>query len=341
MKWVLIIIGIIVATGVGLGIYRQANLSRHVVVVYTPTRDNFFTDINRLFEELHPDLKVQIVHASTTQLENRITSERDRPLGDVMFAGDLATYLQLKKHGLIQPIDIALAEKLPEGMKDPDKTWYAVYELPGVIFYNDNLIDAAHAPRDWGDLVLPKWRDAVLIRNPLHSGVARALYIALIQVWGEARAFEFFRQLDDQMEGNYAATNDRLLAAIIRGEAKISIMNEADIWIERNEKRYPLAVIYPQSGAFVTPEPVAMITGAPHPEAARKYMEFLMGFPALELASTRYYKRPARTDYPKKMLPPEIQKSVKALSVDWLDIGDQGTIWLQKWSDRVWHKKMP
>lgn len=341
MRTFFILMGMIVAAGLGFGIHRQMNLSRHVVVVYTPTRDNFFTDINHLFEELHPDIKVQTVHASTSQLEDRIHAEKDRPLGDVMFAGDLVTYLQLKEHGLIQPVDIIASDKLSAGMKDPDKTWYAVYELPGVIFYNDGLVDAAHAPRDWEDLIRPEWKDAVLIRNPLHSGVARALYIALIQVWGEARAFEFFRQLDAQLGGNYAATNDILLAAIVRGEAKISIMNEADIWIERNEKKYPLAVAYPSSGAFVTPEPVAMIAGAPHPESARKYMEFLMDFPALELASARYYKRPARTDYPKKKLPPEIQTPVKALPVDWLSIGDQGTAWLQKWSVEVWHKKIP
>lgn len=341
MRAFFILMGVIVAAGLGFGIHRQANLSRHVVVVYTPTQTHFFADINHLFETLHPDIQVQTVHASTTQLEERIHAEKDRPIGDVMFAGDLATYLQLKKCELIQPVEMSLSERLPAGMKDPDRTWYAVYELPGVIFYNDTLVDADRAPKDWEDLVRPEWKDAVLIRNPTQSGVARAFYMALIAAWGEARAFDFFRQLDRQMERNYAASNDKLMAAIVRGEAKISIMNEADIWIARNEKKYPLAVSYPASGAFVTPEPVAMIAGAPHPEAARKYMEFLMDFPALELAATRYYKRPARTDYPKQKLPAEIQRPVKALPVDWLAIGDQGTAWLQKWSDEVWHKKMP
>lgn len=339
MKPFFIMMAVIVGVGLGLGVYRQLNLSEHVVVVYTPTQDNFITDINRLFEELHPGLKVQTVHASTSQLEARIQAEREKPLGDVMFAGDLATYLQLKEHGLIQSVDIAISDKLPDGMKDSDKTWYAVYELPGVIFYNDRLVNAAHAPKDWDDLIKPEWKDAVLIRKPTESGVTRAFYMALISTWGEERAFNFFKRLDEQMNGTYAATNDKLLAAIIRGEAKVSVMNEADIWIVRNELRYPLSVAYPQSGAFVTPEPVAMIAGAPHPEAARKYMEFLMDFPALELASNRYYKRPARMDYPKKMLPLEIQAPVKALPVDWLSIGDHGTVWLQKWSDKVWHGK--
>jgi hypothetical protein len=34
-----------------------------------------------------------------------------------------------------------------------------------------------------------------------------------------------------------------------------------------------------------------------------------------------------------------LQTPVKALPVDWLAIGDQGTVWLQKWSEEVWHKK--
>ncbi len=341
MKTILGMTAVIVGLGIGFGVYRQANLYRHVVVVYTPSQSNFTADINRLFEEGHPGIKVQTVLASTTQLEDRIHAEKDHPLGDVMFAGDLATYLQLKKHGLIQPVNLADADKLPINMKDPDKTWHAVYELPGVIFYNDRLVDASRAPRDWEDMLRPEWKGDVLIRNPMHSGVARAFYMALIQAWGEVRAFDFFRKLDAQMDGNYAVSNDKLLGAVTRGEAKISIMNEADIWMARNEMRESLAVSYPLSGAFVTPEPVAMITGAPHPEAARKYMEFLMGFPALELASVRYYKRPARTDYPKQKLPPEIRAPVRALPVDWISIGDQGTAWLRKWSDEVRHKKTP
>lgn len=82
-----------------------------------------------------------------------------------------------------------------------------------------------------------------------------------------------------------------------------------------------------------------MIAGAPHPEAAKKYIDFILDFPAYEFAANKYYKRPARIDYPKDKLPKELQAPVKALPVDWLAIGDQGTVWLQKWSEEVWHKK--
>ncbi|PIR21212.1 MAG: hypothetical protein COV45_00265 [Deltaproteobacteria bacterium CG11_big_fil_rev_8_21_14_0_20_47_16] len=339
MKKLLVVLGLLVVVGVAVGIYRQSNVSKNVVVVYTPMFEGFISEINRLFEEQNPGITVQTVRASTTLLEDRIRSEKAKPLGDVMFAGDLTTYLQLKKHNLIQPYELSGSATIPTNMKDPDKTWYAVYQLPGIIFYNDKLVTPDQAPKDWEDLVKPEWKEAILIRNPTQSGVARAFYIALIKAWGEGKAFDFFQKLNDQMNGNYVASNDKLLGAIVRGEAKISVLNEADVWMARNEKSYPLAVAYPSSGAFVMPEPAAIIAGAPHLDAAKKYVEFLHTVPAMEFAANKYYKRPARTDYPKDKLPEEIRSPLKALPVDWLSVGDQGTVWLQKWSEDVWHKK--
>lgn len=341
MKKLLIGIGILVALGIGLGLYRQATVSKNVVVVYTPMFDGYMAGVNALFEAAHPGITVQTVRGSTTSLEDRIRSEKANPLGDVMFAGDLPTYLQLKKHGLIQPVELSNAAAIPANMKDPDKTWHAVYQLPGVIFYNNALITTEQAPRDWADLAAPEWKGSVVIRNPTQSGVARAFYLALIQAWGEEAAFNFFKKLDVQMDGNYVASNDKLLMAIVRGEAKISVLNEADVWMAKNEKKFPFSVVVPESGAFVIPEPIAMIAGAKHPEAAKKYIDFILSFPAYEFAAAKYYKRPARTDYPREKLPKELQMPVKALPVDWLSIGDQGTVWLQKWSEEVWNKKRP
>lgn len=339
MKKMLIILCVLVAAGIAIGLYRQATVSKNVVVVYTPMFDGFMVGMNQLFEAHYPDIKVQTVRASTTLLEDRIRSEKSKPLGDVMFAGDLPTYLQLKKHNLIQPISVAIADKIPANMKDPDRMWVAVYQLPGIMFYNDTLIPADKAPKDWKDLVSPDLKGAVLIRNPTQSGVARAFYLALIKAWGVDAAFDFFKKLDAQMDGNYVASNDKLLMSIVHGEAKVSVLNEADVWMARHEKKFPLMVAYPASGAYVMPEPIAMIAGAPHPEAAQKYIDFVMSFPASEFASTKYYKRPARSDYPREKLSPELQAPLKALPVDWLSIGDQGTAWLQKWSEEVWHKK--
>lgn len=339
MKKLLVVIGVVVAIGIGIGVYRQLTSAKNVVVVYTPMFDGFMKGVNALFEAQYPEIKVQTVRGSTTNLEDRIRSEKANPMGDVMFAGDLPTYLQLKKHKLIQPVAVASADKIPATMRDPDKMWHAVYQIPGVIFYNNTLITPSLAPKDWKDLLDPKWKGAVLIRNPTQSGVARAFYLALITAWGEDGAFDFFKKLDVQMDNNYVASNEKLLMAIVHGEGKISVLNEADVWMAKYEKKFPFSVVYPESGAFVIPEPIAMIAGAPHPDAAQKYIDFILDFPAYEFAASKYYKRPARTDFPKDKLPKELQTPVKALSVDWLSIGDQGTAWLQKWSEEVWHKK--
>ena len=54
------------------------------------------------------------------------------------------------------------------------------YETPEVIVYNSEAVTAAEAPKDWDDVLDPKWRDKVLIRNPNPSDSMRAIFGAMI-----------------------------------------------------------------------------------------------------------------------------------------------------------------
>lgn len=101
------------------------------VVVYSPHPSEFMEGINKRFEEKNPNIKIQMVRAKTTELEDRIRSEKANPLGDVMYGGDVGTFIQMKRSKLIQPMAITAASQLPPDMKDPEGYWHAPYRLFG------------------------------------------------------------------------------------------------------------------------------------------------------------------------------------------------------------------
>ena len=70
------------------------------------------------------------------------------------------------------------------------------------------------------------------------------------------------------------------------------------------EKGNPLAVVYPEDGALLMISPSAVMANAPHPHAARLFMEFLLGAEHAEIL-VRHYREPVRPE----AKPPERAKT--------------------------------
>ena len=72
------------------------------------------------------------------------------------------------------------ADKVPAGSRDAQDRWYGTYQTPEVIVYNSDAVKPEDAPKDWDDVLDPKWRDKILIRNPNPSDSMRAIFGAMI-----------------------------------------------------------------------------------------------------------------------------------------------------------------
>lgn len=339
MKILLIAIGLGVVVLLGLGAYRQMITLKNVVVVYTPHPFEFIDGLNSRFEARYPDIKVQVICAKTTELEDRMRAEKTTPLGDVMFGGNVGTYIQMKQDNLIQPMSLNVAAQIPHDMQDKDGYWFAPYHYLGIFFYNRAFVTPEQAPKDWYDILQSRWKDAIMFLNPTQSGTARTFFISLMKVWGEDRAFDYFKKLDIQLAGKYATTPDQMFESIARGDAKVGLWLEADILKFISQERMPFEIVYPASGTYMCPEPIAIIAGAPHAGAAQKYVNFVFENEALEFAADANMKRPTRLDFPKSNLPPPLQTTPKTFPIDWSSISDNGTTWLRKWSEEIRHKK--
>src|SRR5439155_1258031 len=79
----------------------------------------------------------------------------------------------------------------------------AAYETPAVIVYAEQAVKPDEAPRDWDDLLDPRWKGKILIRDPLASGTMRAVWGMIIerglrQTHDTAAGFQWLRRLDAQ-----------------------------------------------------------------------------------------------------------------------------------------------
>src|SRR5207244_11145199 len=95
------------------------------------------------------------------------------------------------------------AAAIPPEARGPRDLYFGLYRTPAVIVYNAAAVPAAEAPRDWDDILQPRWKGKVLIRYPLASGTMRAIFGMIlarsVAATGSAvRGFEWLRKLDGQ-----------------------------------------------------------------------------------------------------------------------------------------------
>src|SRR4029079_3943803 len=78
--------------------------------------------------------------------------------------------------GLLAPYRPQWAAAVPPGSRDPHDLYLASYRTAPVLAYNTAAVRREEAPGDWDDLLDPRWKGKILIRDPLASGTMRMLF---------------------------------------------------------------------------------------------------------------------------------------------------------------------
>jgi iron(III) transport system substrate-binding protein len=218
-----------------------------------------------------------------------------------------------------------------------------VYLTPAVIAYNNVAVPDSVAPRDWDDVLAPRWRDQVIIRDPVASGTMRAIWGLIIQRgleltgdtgWG----MDWLRRLDAQTR-TYALSPALLDAKLARQEGVLTLWDLPDILIARS-KGMPFGYRFPASGTAVIEDPVALVAGARHPTAARAFIDYVGGMEAQLLAAERVFRLPARRDLPAGRVPAwvrGVERDMKVFAMDWELQSREGARWMSYWDQQVRH----
>jgi iron(III) transport system substrate-binding protein len=202
-------------------------------------------------------------------------------------------------------------------------------------------VPLAEAPQDWDDVLAPRWKDKVIIRDPLASGTMRAIWglilVRSIRETGDTgRGMAWLRRLDGQTK-TYTISPALLYEKLARQEGLVSLWDLQDILISR-AKGIPLGHRFPRSGTVVIDDAIGLVRGSRHPEAARAFIDYVGGEEAQLLAAREVFRLPARTDLPRDQVPAwvnEVQRDMVVAEMDWALLSRQGPAWMSYWDQHV------
>lgn len=314
---------------------------RTPLVIYSPHGRDLLTMFEKRFEALHPDIDVRWLDMGSQDVYDRVRSERANPQADVWFGGPSLILAQAAGDSLLDCHPPAWAEAIPARGRGAGDCYVAAYETPALFLYAERVVPAAQAPQDWDDLLAPKWKDKIIIRDPVASGTMRAVFGYIIarglQQGGDTGAgFAWLRRLDGQTKV-YEQNPSLVSEKIARQEGLVTIWDLPDVLISRR-RGMPVGYVFPKSGTVVIPDGIAVVRGAKHLDAARAYVDFV-GSPEMQLAAAReVFRLPARQDLPADSLPDwvrDVRRRMVVADIDWALLARNGPAWMQWWDQHV------
>jgi iron(III) transport system substrate-binding protein len=315
---------------------------RQPLVIYSPHGADLLRAYERGFEALHPDVDVQWLDMGSQEVLDRLRSERANPQADVWWGAPSPLFETAAADGLLEAFRPTWAAALPADARSADGYWHGTYLTPEVIAYNTRLVAPDEVPQDWEDVLAPRWRGQVLIRDPLASGTMRTIFgmfvIRSVRETGDTAAgFEWLRRLDAQTKA-YVLNPTLLYQRLGRGEGALTLWAMPDIEELIAKTDYPIDYVFPASGTPVPVDAIAVVRGARNAEAARAFVEWVGGLEALAQAAREFHRLPARTDVPADSLPQRLRDAralIRTEPMDWELFQRESPGWMRHWDQHV------
>jgi len=312
---------------------------QQALVIYSPHGKEMLDDFARQFEAANPGVKVNWLDMGSQDVLDRIRSERSNPQADIWWGAPSSFFMKAAKEGLLQAYQPSWGDAISPSRRDSSHRWYGTFLTPEVIAFNAQVLDRQSAPQDWDDLLDPRWRGKIAIRDPLASGTMRAIFSAMIwrfyrETGSAEKGYWWLRKLDANTK-SYPANPTLMYLQIARGEAQVTLWNMPDIELQHQVYGYPFDYVLPASGTPVLVEGLAIVANCKNPELAKQFYEFITTWESMAQQAEKYFRIPAREDIPADMLPGWMRKAIRAMDIDWQEISARSTAWMKYWDQNI------
>jgi iron(III) transport system substrate-binding protein len=228
-------------------------------------------------ERKYPFIKTTFYRATGPALVSRIQTEQraGSHIWDVMNSTGFEPYALLEQ-GYFAKHDSPERKYFPDGHKDNEGYWATMYTSPMIVSYNTRLVSPGDLPKEYLDLLQPKWKGRLGLDSSDFEW-----YANLRKIWGAEKAQKFLEGLRRQ-EVRLVQGRALLTELLTGGEIAILVNNFLQNAVEAKRKGSPV-----ESLAL---DPVVSAAGlvginklAPHANAAKLFIDFVLSKEGQEL----------------------------------------------------------
>jgi iron(III) transport system substrate-binding protein len=237
-------------------------------------------------ERWNVTVRASALAAGTPVAYGQITEWKGRPQADIFWGGESALFDKLAEQKLlvqlglpketVDAVPATLGKPKPIYLKDPKGFWIGTVLEPYGLVYHPRLLQrlGVQPPKDWDDLLNPKLRGNVAQCAPTRSSSSHATYEVILQREGDDKGWEWLKRLGANT-GMFTARSRDVPSVVAKGEFAVGFAVPSYMAFEDRLAGFDIKFVAPKT-AWITPEPIAVLAGAKHPNAARAFVEFIL-----------------------------------------------------------------
>jgi len=248
------------------------------VIVYGAQVPQAMKPLHAAFEKKY-GIQVDYWRGSSTKVSERALTEwrAGKPGFDVV-EGNRGVQLIMRDDGLFQKYIPPSSEKFPAKFKEKDGMITPWRVLPISILYNTDMVKSGELPKTFDDLLNPKWTGKITMPDPTrHTTTAQFLW-NLKELKGD-KWLDLVKGLANQ-KPLLVESLAPVTTTIIKGEAPVGITYIKYV------KQYKGPIGYVLMDKYLSdPNYMSLGAKAPHPNAAKLYIEFVTSAEGQKLAA--------------------------------------------------------
>jgi iron(III) transport system substrate-binding protein len=302
--------GLVTAAHAQDGVDTAKAKSEGKVVWYTSTPIEQAQKIVDLFRR-ETGIEVEMFRSGGSQILSRFQQEisAGRVAADVLTHSDPAAARAMAKKGLFVAFRPKNFDKVPDAAKAADGAFVGQRLNMMTHYLRSDKVAPPDEPKTWDDLANPKYKGKLVMTDPSFT----SLQVSVVGMMAKLRGWDYYQKLR-QNDVMIVPGNQQVADALKRGERLIAVGALDSYAADLKKEGHPIKTLYPSDGVFIIPSPTSVVKGAPHPEAAKLFAQFMIGDDVQKLfpADGGYS---VRTDISPPAGSPDL-KSLKIIAVD-------------------------
>jgi len=283
------------------------------------------------------EIALQIEEAGT--IAARIKAESARARADVFIGGNSNFHTDLAEGNYLEKYSSPVIKEagIDPRFMDPDGYWTGWYLGALCLVYNTKMYEqkfkpmGLNPPTTWDDLLNPAYKGLVIGSNPATTGGAYLMVCAQIFRLGSEKAgFDYIRKLHQNV-AQYTKGANGCIPLIAQGEAYVGFAWGHDALKQKEQGNLPITIVFPKDTGFEI-GCASIIKGAPHTEAAKKFIDFLLSPTAEQINAKNGYRYPVRAGV---TMPPGVPpfEDLKLAPWDLKAAAVNVDAWKKQWSE--------
>ncbi|CAM3244906.1 extracellular solute-binding protein [Stackebrandtia soli] len=329
--------------GCGTSAPSEGDSGTDSLLIYTSRAEPISEYVVEQFEAKYPEYagKVEVLTMGAAEIPERVRAEKENPQASLWWGGTQQALSLGADDGLLEAwSDPSFKDQIDPMYRDADDRWFAEYQLPQVIVYNNEVLDADSAPQDWDDLIDPEWRDKIIIRDVAASGGMRSIWDAMIlrespDGSDPQPGYDYLTALDANTT-TYAADPADLYLQLSRQSGVVSLWNLQDTLIQIEQNNMPFDFLIPSSGTPVLVDGLGIVADGPNTDGGKLFAEFLYDVELRSTLAEDYFQIPVTEIKAQPSWLADLD--IVPLDVDWAIAAEHEAEWVDHWLNNIKNK---